>query len=197
MQRSWDRWADVKDVLEQLRREQAEWTGKYVDDHVTEALAGTEGELPAPALRSLRGGPRQGLLPPEADDRGVREADRRARPRRREDRFRRPGAEEEVRAEAAVGGSRDGTGTVLRTAPEGHDDRRGRLAPGAHPPGDDERRPEDLPGPGERDVRGRLLPRARSSPRAPSVTPRNGRTTSSWTSSRKSSRPRSSGFSTG
>ena len=31
--------ADVKDVLEQLRREQAEWTGKYVDDHVTEALA--------------------------------------------------------------------------------------------------------------------------------------------------------------
>jgi len=30
---------DVKDVLEQLRREQAEWTGKYVDDHVTEALA--------------------------------------------------------------------------------------------------------------------------------------------------------------
>jgi TRAP-type C4-dicarboxylate transport system substrate-binding protein len=31
--------ADVKDVLEQMRREQAEWTGKYVDDHVTEALA--------------------------------------------------------------------------------------------------------------------------------------------------------------
>ena len=31
--------ADVKDVLEKLRREQAEWTGKYVDDHVTEALA--------------------------------------------------------------------------------------------------------------------------------------------------------------
>jgi TRAP-type C4-dicarboxylate transport system substrate-binding protein len=31
--------AEVKDVFEQLRREQAEWTGKYVDDHVTEALA--------------------------------------------------------------------------------------------------------------------------------------------------------------
>jgi hypothetical protein len=29
----------VKDVLEKMRREQAEWTGKYVDDHVTEALA--------------------------------------------------------------------------------------------------------------------------------------------------------------
>ena len=31
--------ADVKEVLEKMRREQAEWTGKYVDDHVTEALA--------------------------------------------------------------------------------------------------------------------------------------------------------------
>ena len=29
----------VKEVLEKMRREQAEWTGKYVDDHVTEALA--------------------------------------------------------------------------------------------------------------------------------------------------------------
>ena len=29
----------MKDVLEKMRREQAEWTGKYVDDHVTEALA--------------------------------------------------------------------------------------------------------------------------------------------------------------
>jgi TRAP-type C4-dicarboxylate transport system substrate-binding protein len=31
--------ADVKDVLDLMRREHAEWTGKYVDDHVTEALA--------------------------------------------------------------------------------------------------------------------------------------------------------------
>ena len=31
--------ADVKDVIEKMRREQAEWTGKYVDDHVAEALA--------------------------------------------------------------------------------------------------------------------------------------------------------------
>jgi TRAP-type C4-dicarboxylate transport system substrate-binding protein len=31
--------ADVKKVLDDLRREQAEWTGKYVDDHVKEALA--------------------------------------------------------------------------------------------------------------------------------------------------------------
>ncbi|MBP2688408.1 MAG: proton/solute symporter, periplasmic substrate-binding protein, partial [Deltaproteobacteria bacterium] len=31
--------AEVKDVLEKMRREQAEWTGKYVDDHVTEAIA--------------------------------------------------------------------------------------------------------------------------------------------------------------
>ena len=39
-QAKWDSLpADVKDVLEQMRREQAEWTGKYVDDHVTEALA--------------------------------------------------------------------------------------------------------------------------------------------------------------
>lgn len=30
--------ADVKKVIEDLRREQAEWTGKYVDDHVKEAL---------------------------------------------------------------------------------------------------------------------------------------------------------------
>lgn len=29
---------DVKKVLDDLRREQAEWTGKYVDDHVQEAL---------------------------------------------------------------------------------------------------------------------------------------------------------------
>src|SRR5512137_2618052 len=39
-QAKWDSLpADVKDVLEQMRREHAEWTGKYVDDHVTEALA--------------------------------------------------------------------------------------------------------------------------------------------------------------
>ena len=31
--------ADVKKVIDEMRREQAEWTGKYVDDHVTEALA--------------------------------------------------------------------------------------------------------------------------------------------------------------
>src|SRR3990172_923214 len=31
--------ADVKDVMEKMGREQAEWTGKYVDDHVTESLA--------------------------------------------------------------------------------------------------------------------------------------------------------------
>lgn len=30
--------ADVKKVIDDLRREQAEWTGKYVDDHVQEAL---------------------------------------------------------------------------------------------------------------------------------------------------------------
>lgn len=38
-----DKWnslpADVKKVLDDLRREQAEWTGKYVDNHVREALA--------------------------------------------------------------------------------------------------------------------------------------------------------------
>ncbi|HOE16986.1 MAG TPA: TRAP transporter substrate-binding protein [Syntrophorhabdaceae bacterium] len=37
-----DKWnslpADVKKVLDDLRREQAEWTGKYVDDHVKESL---------------------------------------------------------------------------------------------------------------------------------------------------------------
>jgi len=39
-QAKWDSLpADVKGVLDQMRREQAEWTGKYVDDHVTEALA--------------------------------------------------------------------------------------------------------------------------------------------------------------
>jgi len=39
-QAKWDSLpADVKDVLEKMRREQAEWTGKYVDDHVAEALA--------------------------------------------------------------------------------------------------------------------------------------------------------------
>jgi TRAP-type transport system periplasmic protein len=31
--------ADVKKTFDDLRREQAEWTGKYVDDHVKEALA--------------------------------------------------------------------------------------------------------------------------------------------------------------
>ena len=31
--------ADVKKVLDELRREQAMWTGTYVDNHVTEALA--------------------------------------------------------------------------------------------------------------------------------------------------------------
>ncbi len=38
-----DKWnampANVKKVLDDLRREQADWTGKYVDDHVKEALA--------------------------------------------------------------------------------------------------------------------------------------------------------------
>jgi len=38
-----DRWnalpADVKKAMDGLRVEQAEWTGKYVDNHVTEALA--------------------------------------------------------------------------------------------------------------------------------------------------------------
>jgi len=38
-----DKWnslpPDVKKVMDNLRREQAEWTGKYVDDHVKEALA--------------------------------------------------------------------------------------------------------------------------------------------------------------
>jgi TRAP-type C4-dicarboxylate transport system substrate-binding protein len=38
-----DKWnalpADVKKVMDDLRVEQAEWTGQYVDDHVTEALA--------------------------------------------------------------------------------------------------------------------------------------------------------------
>ena len=37
-----DKWnslpADVKKVIDDMRREQAEWTGKYVDDHVKEAL---------------------------------------------------------------------------------------------------------------------------------------------------------------
>jgi hypothetical protein len=28
----------VKKVIDDMRREQAEWTGKYVDDHVKEAL---------------------------------------------------------------------------------------------------------------------------------------------------------------
>jgi TRAP-type C4-dicarboxylate transport system substrate-binding protein len=38
-----DKWnalpADVKKVLDDMRREQAQWTGDYVDNHVTEALA--------------------------------------------------------------------------------------------------------------------------------------------------------------
>jgi TRAP-type transport system periplasmic protein len=38
-----DKWnalpADVKKVIDDMRREQAEWTGKYVDDHVAESLA--------------------------------------------------------------------------------------------------------------------------------------------------------------
>lgn len=38
-----DKWdslpSDVKKVLDDLRREQAEWTGEYVDNHVREALA--------------------------------------------------------------------------------------------------------------------------------------------------------------
>ena len=37
-----DKWnampADVKKVMDDMRREQAEWTGRYVDDHVKEAL---------------------------------------------------------------------------------------------------------------------------------------------------------------
>jgi len=39
-QAKWDSLpADVQDILEKTGREQAEWTGTYVDDHVTEALA--------------------------------------------------------------------------------------------------------------------------------------------------------------
>jgi TRAP-type C4-dicarboxylate transport system substrate-binding protein len=43
-----DKWnslpADVKKVFDDMRREQAEWTGKYVDDHVKEALTWSKGK---------------------------------------------------------------------------------------------------------------------------------------------------------
>ena len=54
--------ADVKKVMEELRVEQAEWTGRYVDGHVTEALAWSKQkynhqviELPAADKAEIRG----------------------------------------------------------------------------------------------------------------------------------------------
>ncbi len=62
--------ADVKNVLEKMRREQAEWTGKYVDDHVTEALSWSKEsyklqihELPAADHEKIAS-----LLKPMTDD---------------------------------------------------------------------------------------------------------------------------------
>ncbi|GAB4234471.1 MAG: TRAP transporter substrate-binding protein [Deltaproteobacteria bacterium] len=62
--------ADVKDVLDKMRREQSEWTGKYVDDHVAEALDWSKRnhrhqlhELPAADHRTI-----DGLLKPMTED---------------------------------------------------------------------------------------------------------------------------------
>jgi TRAP-type C4-dicarboxylate transport system substrate-binding protein len=53
--------ADVKKVLDDMRREQALWTGTYVDTHVTEALAWSKKEyshqvfsLPAADVESVK-----------------------------------------------------------------------------------------------------------------------------------------------
>jgi len=61
---------DVKDVLDKMRREHSEWTGKYVDDHVTEALAWSKEnykhqlfELPAADQQKI-----DSLLKPMTDD---------------------------------------------------------------------------------------------------------------------------------
>lgn len=70
-QAKWDSLpADVKDVMEKLGREQAEWTGKYVDDHVTEALAWSKENhklqlfrLPAPDYEKI-----ESLLKPMTED---------------------------------------------------------------------------------------------------------------------------------
>ncbi|OPX99083.1 MAG: Monocarboxylate 2-oxoacid-binding periplasmic protein precursor [Syntrophorhabdus sp. PtaB.Bin006] len=69
-----DKWnslpPDVKKVMDSLRREQAEWTGKYVDDHVKEALAWSKQkynhqllELPAAEKAQI-----PGLVKPMIDD---------------------------------------------------------------------------------------------------------------------------------
>ncbi len=62
--------ADVKKVLDDLRREQAVWTGTYVDNHVTEALAWSKKTydhqvliLPADDAESVRS-----LLKPMVDE---------------------------------------------------------------------------------------------------------------------------------
>lgn len=69
-----DKWnslpPDVKKVLDEMRREQAEWTGEYVDAHVTEALAWSKKTyghqvhtLPAADVESVKT-----LLKPITDD---------------------------------------------------------------------------------------------------------------------------------
>jgi len=44
--------ADVKKVFDDLRTEQALWTGKYVDDHVLESLSGPKRNTTCKSLSS-------------------------------------------------------------------------------------------------------------------------------------------------
>jgi TRAP-type C4-dicarboxylate transport system substrate-binding protein len=62
--------ADVKKVLDDMRREQALWTGTYVDAHVTEALAwsGKNYNHQVFILPAADGETVKGLLKPMADD---------------------------------------------------------------------------------------------------------------------------------
>ncbi|OPY81769.1 MAG: Monocarboxylate 2-oxoacid-binding periplasmic protein precursor [Syntrophorhabdus sp. PtaU1.Bin153] len=69
-----DKWnslpSDVKKVIDNLRREQAEWTGKYVDDHVKEALAWSKQKYNHQLLELPAGEKAQipGLVKPMIDD---------------------------------------------------------------------------------------------------------------------------------
>jgi TRAP-type transport system periplasmic protein len=66
--------ADVKQTLDALYREQADWTGAYVDGHVQEALAWAKENPQADGQRALAGRPRRAARHGPAADRGVRRA---------------------------------------------------------------------------------------------------------------------------
>ena len=68
-----DKWnslpADVKKIFDDMRREQAEWTGTYVDDHVKEALTWSKEKYKHQVIKLPKGDTAEIPKLMQADDR--------------------------------------------------------------------------------------------------------------------------------